>query len=58
MDLSKLADPGSQGSANTSLGDRDGASEGSGSRHPPEDPAREEGRMAVVTSLRGTTSVG
>jgi len=56
MDLSGVTDPGSQGSGNTSLGDSDGASEVSGSRDPPEDPAREECRVAVATRVRGTTS--
>jgi len=58
MYLSGVTDPGSQGPGNTSLGDRDGASEVSGSRDPPEDPAREEGRVAVATRARGTTSDG
>ena len=58
MDLSGVTDPGSQGSGNTSLGDRDGASEVSGSRDPPEDLAREKGRVAVATRVRDTTSDG
>jgi len=58
MDASGVTRSGAQGGGNTSRGDRDGASEGSGSRDPGGIPPRQKRRAGSTTSECGINDVG